>query len=322
MPNGGSDNCGECQFFSKNNFKQAKDDEFRLPHCLLRRIPITKHPFYTYCDNSLDSEPSNGPRGSVYIDGGTYPHTRKLWIDENEQNKLMNEQQIIADFCKKNLGLANYKLGDEFSYKSLALCVIDVIFSIGVKYSSVTNTIQRIKSKIPEADSLTISDLLKSYDYYSIEGMVNEIFGNRQRTSTRNGILKAEAVQRFCRVLLDFDVNQINDVEKVIANKDFEAEIKSIPGQSSGISLVYFYILTGAKDYVKPDRMIQRFLSATLNRKVKESECQRLIFGASLIIEKEYPEIRASIIDHLMWKYQSGRDLHKPIEVQLSEFNL
>lgn len=308
MPNGGSDNCGECRFYSKNINNESQGDKSRLPYCLLRRVIFFQHPFYIYCDNFFDlvlSETAE-TRGPVYIDAGTYPHTRKIWIDEKEQTQLMKEQEHIAKFCKQTFNLVEFKLGDEFSYTSLALCVVDAVFSIGVKYGAVKNTIRRLVDKFGGTDRLTVNDLLKAYEHYGVDGMANDILENRQRTSTKNGILKADALQRFCQVLANFGVNQFDDVDKVIANTEFEKAIKNIPGQRSGISLVYFYILAGAKDYIKPDRMIQRRLSAILNRKVKERECQGLIFGASLILEKEYPKIRACYLDHLIWKHESG----------------
>ncbi len=71
------------------------------------------------------------------------------------------------------------------------------------------------------------------------------MFQNRQRTSSRNGILKAEAVYQFCRVLHKYSVNYLQDVIKLYGNQEFEKEIKLISGQKSGISLVYFYMLVG-----------------------------------------------------------------------------
>ena len=54
----------------------------------------------------------------------------------------MNKIIEIAEFSIENLDLKNFKLDSEFFYQSLPLCVIDSIFSIGVKYESVKNTVQ------------------------------------------------------------------------------------------------------------------------------------------------------------------------------------
>ena len=56
------------------------------------------------------------------------------------------------------------------------------------------------------------------------------------RTSPRNGILKAEAAYRFARVIREFDVEYLLDVEKILGGEKFVAEISMIPGQGSGDS--------------------------------------------------------------------------------------
>ncbi len=229
----------------------------------------------------------------------------------------MREQEILAAFFKTSFNLADPFLGDELGYPILPLCVIDAVFSIGVHYNSTKKVIKRFekmfcneRGSIPGKDgsqltpAFTISDLISLYKKYGIEEMADEVYKNRHRTSPINGILKAEAVLKFSNVLVNFGVDRMEDVGKIIGNYDFEMEIKQIPGQRSGVSLKYFYILAGLKDYVVPGRMVKRFVEEILGRKVKEHEFQPLIFGASLILEKEYPGIRACILDHLIWKYQ------------------
>jgi hypothetical protein len=111
---------------------------------------------------------------------------------------------------------------------------------------------------------------------------------DKERTSTRNGILKAEAVYRFCKVLNNYGVNYFQDVKKLFyGNEQFEEEIKSIPGQKSGISLVYFYMLAGEDNWIKPDRMIIRFLERVLQRKVKLDEAQTLLQATSKILAEK-----------------------------------
>ena len=85
--------------------------------------------------------------------------------------------------------------------------------------------------------------------------MIGEIYRNRLRllppviaanTSTRRGILKSEAVLHFSRVLHQHGVDYLQDVDSIIGSKDFEADIRQIPGQRSGTSLRYFYNLPKA----------------------------------------------------------------------------
>lgn len=109
------------------------------------------------------------------------------------------------------------------------------------------------------------------------------MFKNRQRTFLTNGILKTEAVYEFCKVLYKYDYLQ--DVKKHYGNAYFKRDIKDIPGQKSGISLVYLYMLTGDDNWIKPYRMIIRFLEKALQRKVKLEEAQQLLEEATRFLK-------------------------------------
>ncbi|MGO9372839.1 MAG: hypothetical protein ACLQBD_12150 [Syntrophobacteraceae bacterium] len=313
MPSGGSNNCGECWFLSTRSKKPSSivNNKFRLPYCTLRRILLNKrNPFWTYCGCQSPVCPSQKPkpRGAVYVSGNGYPHAKRVWITEAYQSKLSLEQTKLADFCMQELTLSDQTLCDEFNYSNLPLCVIDAIFSIGVRYESTVNVVNRVRSYFSNLNyEPSINNLISQYYNHDIKYMADTFFNNKQRTSTHNGILKADAVLRFCKVLAKFEVNCIDDVIKVTGKKDFENEIKKIPGQKSGICLNYFYALSGMSDYVKPDRMLKRFAESVRGRNVKVSECHQLLLGASLIISETYPEMEARILDHLVWKYQRGR---------------
>ncbi len=176
--------------------------------------------------------------------------------------------------------LGNATLSDEDYYASLPLCVIDAVFSIGVRYEGTRRVVSnwcdaqtphwtRIdNSRSPERarHGRTISDFLhvaraKVRTYWRIF-LFNK---NRQRTSARGrSILKAEAVRQFASILLSHGIetfSDLNDEQRVQAAKD---EILQIPGQRSGLSFDYFLMLSGSDETVKPDRMICRFVAHAL----------------------------------------------------------
>ncbi len=313
MSNGSSNNCGECWFLSTRRKKPCSivNNKLGLPYCTLRRILLNKrNPFWTYCECQSPVCPNQKtkPRGAVYVSGNGYPHAKKVWITAAYQSTLSEEQSKLADFCMQQLNVADPTLYDEFTYSNLALCVIDAVFSIGSRYESTANVVHRARSYFSKVnEEPTINDLISQYHNHDVTYMAYTFFNNRKRTSTSNGILKADAVLKFCKVLAEFEVNRIDDVIKVIGKKDFENAIKKIPGQKSGICLNYFYALSGMFDYVKPGRMIKRFAENVRGRNVKVSECHQLLLGASLIISETYPKMEAWILDHLVWKYQRDR---------------
>lgn len=228
---------------------------------------------------------------------------------------MVNEIELaIADYCKSKLDLTEANLSAEYYYQSLPLCVIDAIFSIGVRYSSTENTVKRFcdyyglkpysQNRPQISEQLPISEFIKLHGGYSFEEMANKIYQNKQRTSTRNGILKAEAAFRFAKVLSGYEVNYYQDIDKVLGNRDFEAKVAEIPGQSSGISTRYFYMLAGSDDYIKPDRMIARFIWSAIQQSLTVEESHDAIVGAYRILAKEYPHLTPRALDHRIWLYQ------------------
>lgn len=231
------------------------------------------------------------------------------------------DTRVIAEYCKSNLNLENASLGNEYHYHSLPLCIIDAVFSIGVRYSSTENTVRRFceyfGQKIfslehpPIEEQLSVSKFIRLLDGYSIEDMAVKIYGNKQRTSARNGILKAKAVLMFAEVLYKFGVDYYQDMYKVLGSKDFETTIAEIPGHRSGISTRYFYMLAGSDDYIKPDRMITRFIWSAIQQNLSVEESHNAIIGAHKTLVKEYPQLTPKILDHQIWLYQREKPTPK-----------
>jgi len=224
----------------------------------------------------------------------------------------------IAQFCKSRLSLATAQLSDEYYYQSLPLCVIDAVFSIGVNYASTRNVVilfceyfgtERIsKNRRPDVtEQLLVKEFLDIYQEYGVLRMTEEVYCNRQRTSTHNGILKSEAVLEFSQVLESHHCNYFQDINAVIGVKSFEDQIQHIPGQNSGISLRYFYMLAGSDNYIKSDRMIARFIYSALNRKLSIEESQAVIVEAYEILAQEYPLLILRALDYAIWNYQRAK---------------
>ncbi len=233
------------------------------------------------------------------------------------------EIKAIADYALRVLPLDEAKLSDAYFYQSLPLCVIDAVYSIGVRYTSVqavvdhycgTFELQKVRDdriNIPATDKQeSINSFCKQIENMCPNKLATTLFQNRQRTSSRGGILKAEAVQQFACVLKNHEIEYFQDVKKIANNASFEKSIQNIPGQKSGISLKYFWMLTGSENFIKPDRMVVRFVETALNcfsipstsQNIKEVE--QLLRCACKDIETRYPNITPRLLDHEIWKYQ------------------
>ena len=96
----------------------------------------------------------------------------------------------------------------------------------------------------------------------------------------------------------------MQDVPRVAEDAKFEAEIRTIPGQRSGLSLQYFWMLTGSGHFIKPDRMVLRFLASALNRDVSAQEATKLLRAACQNLVERYQNMTPRLLDHEIWKHQ------------------
>ena len=90
-------------------------------------------------------------------------------------------------------------------YDSVGLAMIDAIWSIGVRYQSVENVIARYRAERLAGGHPAEADGPREVRRFIEASGGPEGFAlrmrNHQRTSSRNGILKAEAVLREARIL-------------------------------------------------------------------------------------------------------------------------
>jgi hypothetical protein len=221
----------------------------------------------------------------------------------------------VLDQIRTNLlDLKAASLGPEYSYASLPLCVIDAVYSIGVRYSSTQRTVENwclsqhppwlIYRSVgaPEHSMDKFVELLAGQNF---ETLAEHTFKNRQRTSSRGGILKAEAVYRFAKVLVDLRISAFGDTEDLARNQTAEERVRDIPGQGSGISFSYFFMLAGSPGFVKADRMICRFVARALKiPSVAPGVAQKLVVAASAELNAEVPSLTPRLLDHEIWKYQ------------------
>ena len=82
MPNGGSDCCARCRFYSIS--------------CLIRGVRI-ENPAWTYCANIL-GDPI--PIGPITRDSGEYPYRRETWIDSPDTEEI---RQHLLDLLGENV---------------------------------------------------------------------------------------------------------------------------------------------------------------------------------------------------------------------------
>lgn len=223
--------------------------------------------------------------------------------------------ETLAKACQNQLPLAQTTLSNSYYYDSLPLCVIDAVFSIGVRYTSVQNVVKHYCNKCglrqynlqqdALGDTHTISQFIQKIADLGVEQSADQLFCNHQRTSTRNGILKAEAALQFAKVLQRDQVECLSDYRTKGLSTAAQKEIRLIPGQKSGLSLRYFQMLAGDDTQAKPDRHVLRFLNAVLGQPVSVQQAYELLVEAVDYLHPDYPHLTVRLLDYTIWNFMA-----------------
>ncbi len=194
---------------------------------------------------------------------------------------------------------------------SLALCVIDSIQSIGVRYTSVGNVLDRYRlyrresGAEPSTDG--VEELLTTFTGVGGTSIWASKIGNQHKTSTRAGApLKAEAVWAAAQALKQLGVLTAEDLRGTSgeALERTKAAWLGVPGQRSGIAWRYVLMLAGVPG-VKPDRMIRRFVAAALS--VPLNKVTADVAGDAVTRAANILGVDVKALDHAIWRWQSGR---------------
>lgn len=205
----------------------------------------------------------------------------------------------------------------ELRWVSLALCITDAVWSIATHYDNVVTPLVRNLAKefgvteptVPGSQPLCDDPLpLERLAALSVDELTG--LTNHQRTSTRGGILKSEAVLRHCNVFLDHQVNTLNDIPGLFADTDrfaaVDKALRSIPGEGGhGIRRNYLWMVVGQDDLIKPDRMVLRWFDREGVNVDPAGARDAIAALVPLVSARLGRTVTAWEIDHAMW--QSAR---------------
>ena len=145
-------------------------------------------------------------------------------------------------------------------WTSLSACVLDAVWSVGASHDRVVvPLVHRVlipaatgpltTESVPGVDSHPLPRLLTRFqDDQALEAAAQ----NRQRTSTRNGVTKADAALRFARTLVNHGVLGVEDLPSVLADPEswsrVDRALSRIPGEGEhGARRSYFWMLCGVE---------------------------------------------------------------------------
>lgn len=234
----------------------------------------------------------------------------------------MNNITNFISICETELNLYQQLVVEKKNdpnltfYKSLPLCIVDAVFSIGVKYTSVMraeeNFINYFKLNIPRTypvkNEYTIDKFISDMNNVgSFEKVATDVFKNSQRTSSKNGILKAEACYLVAKVFQKHKINTLADFNNYTNKSALDAEILKVKGQHSGIMLKYLYMLSGDSTLIKPDRHMVRFINKefpNLTMDARDHQTIKDIIEQTVsVLSVKYTNLTPRFLDYLIWEY-------------------
>lgn len=200
---------------------------------------------------------------------------------------------------------------------SIVITAINSIFSIQAKYNStvkplIKRFIDYIELKDADNDSFTPKQFVEKFKNYSFDELASNVFKNRQRTSARGGILKAEASYLIIEMLNNNDIQSRSDIINYRNLENIEKQWKNVRGQASGITWRYFLMGVGFSNYFKDDTWIYRFFINELGydniRMNGDYQKLKLAFEKEFEkVKRVYPKMTISKLDNLIWEYMSNR---------------
>ncbi len=230
----------------------------------------------------------------------------------------MSEVDRLVEHVRKTLGNLDAPLQDDEWYSSVALCATDAVYSIGVRYEAVQGSIRTFcrwanweKDLKRAPREYTISEFVTLLDSFNRdwEKMAGTAFCNFQRTSTRGGILKAEAVFKFAKILKQYGIEKYENIPASGLPYKVAADLQGITGQGSGLSYKYFLMLAGNTREVKGDRMVTRFVGEAVGSPGISGEgAENLVREAVTALQPEHPSLTTYKLDNLIWNYQRSQD--------------
>lgn len=224
---------------------------------------------------------------------------------------LSNDEEVKL-LCKS-------QLPSEYSYASLSTMLLDAIFSIGVRYGQVKAVVARHTAsqkydpwRRGAEDPYPLRELIREGRSGTDEQFAAKL-GNRGRTSTRSGILKATAVVLAAEVFVQHgivDVASWGTADEAVLSM-VERDFRAITGQKSGVSWDYLSMLAGDEGRVKPDRMVVRYVEVALKRSgLMPREAGELLIAAATALRGRHgypPSLAARHLDWAVWSVARRR---------------
>ena len=233
-------------------------------------------------------------------------------VAENLMHADDNDVELLLHHMDGCIGIDSHRWYSPDGYRSVALAILDSIYSTGNGYTGVTrlvaNSVALREAQGANAWRDTASDLVGAVERCGGVLTFVELTDYRWRTyASKTAPYKGQVAYEAAQLLAEEGLETVDDIRRVFTDRAARMEAPAakkwlqLKSQGSGLTWNYFLMLMGIPG-VKADRMVTRFVSRAVGRTVGMSEASLLIESACDRRGWNY-----TTVDHTIWRYQSGR---------------
>ncbi len=214
----------------------------------------------------------------------------------------------FADYCRKSLNL-NEECA--YEYKSLAVCIVDCVYSLRTKYSTTKGVVKKFCDYYldgdSKAESMTISEFLIELEKLSNLSEFADILGNHQKLGNP-AIPKENVCYQLAKYMKCLSIDSVNDFRRFPEQGLLEVVIHSVKGMGDA-GTNYLFMLAGDPDRCKPDVHIRHCLCDVFGEEVDNKSCQEIFTKEVEVLKPEYPMLSVRALDGAIWrKYSRWED--------------
>ena len=214
----------------------------------------------------------------------------------------------FAEYCERNFNLED---GENYSYQSLSVCIIDCVYSLRARYNHVTvPIINRYAEAYMNGDSSnpgdTVTMLLQHIDENGgPKKFADNVLHNCQKLGGKAAIPKEDVCFQLAQYLRCLHIDTIEDFRNFESQELLEVVIRSVKGMGDA-GMNYLFMLAGDPNRCKPDIHIHRCIKDACGCDLSNEECQKLFTDTVYCLNRKYPNLTVRNLDGIIWrKYQS-----------------
>lgn len=194
----------------------------------------------------------------------------------------------------------------------ISVCIIDCIYSLRVKYNSITKPIvNRYAAHYMNGDKNAPGDTVSMLIQHIEEAggtkkFADDIVVDHHKLGGKSSIPKEEVCYQLAKYLRYLHIDTIEDFQNFKSPELLEIVIRAVKGIGDA-GANYLFMLTGNPNRCKPDVHIHHCIKDSCGCDISNEECQLLFTDAVHLLNEQYPNLTVRKLDGIIWrKYQSG----------------